>query len=93
MKPERLDLRPERLDLRSARPDLRPERLDLRPDRLDLRPERHEKLWKGGTYGGTDVWKFTPVSYRTSALWGRCPKSGRKTDGYRGRQTVKQTDR
>ena len=21
----------------------------------------------------TDVWKFTPVSYRTSALWGRCP--------------------
>ena len=20
-----------------------------------------------------DVWKFTPVSYRTSALWGRCP--------------------
>ena len=37
----------------------------------------------GGTYGRTDgrmdgrtdVWKFTPVSYRTSALWGRCPKS------------------
>ena len=27
------------------------------------------------TYGRTDVWKFTPVSYRTSALWGRCPKS------------------
>ena len=20
-----------------------------------------------------DIWKFTPVSYRTSALWGRCP--------------------
>ena len=20
-----------------------------------------------------DVWKFTPVCYRTSALWGRCP--------------------
>ena len=20
-----------------------------------------------------DVWEFTPVSYRTSALWGRCP--------------------
>ena len=20
-----------------------------------------------------DVWKFSPVSYRTSALWGRCP--------------------
>ena len=32
----------------------------------------------GGTYVRTDVrtdvWKFTPVSYRTSALWGRCPK-------------------
>ena len=32
----------------------------------------------GRTYGRTDVrtdvWKFTPVSYRTSALWGRCPK-------------------
>ena len=23
----------------------------------------------------TDVWKLPPVSYRTSALWGRCPKS------------------
>ena len=23
--------------------------------------------------GRTDVWKFTPVFYRTSALWGRCP--------------------
>ena len=22
-----------------------------------------------------DIWKFTPVSYRTLALWGRCPKS------------------
>ena len=28
----------------------------------------------GGTYGRTDVWKLPPVSYRTSALWGRCPK-------------------
>ena len=39
---------------------------------------RIEKL-QGGTYGltyvRTDVRKFTPVSYRTSALWGRCPKS------------------
>ena len=24
----------------------------------------------------TDIRKFTPVSYRTSALWGRCPKEG-----------------
>ena len=26
-----------------------------------------------------DIWKFTPVSYRTSALWGRCPKSKTKS--------------
>ena len=25
--------------------------------------------------GRRDVSKFPPVSYRTSALWGRCPKS------------------
>ena len=25
------------------------------------------------TDGRMDIWKFTPVSYRTSALWGRCP--------------------
>ena len=31
---------------------------------------------EGRTYTWTDVWKFTPVSYRTSVLWGRCPKSG-----------------
>ena len=23
--------------------------------------------------GWTDVWKFPPVFYRTSALWGHCP--------------------
>ena len=28
----------------------------------------------GRTDGRTDVWKFPPVFYRTSALWGRCPK-------------------
>ena len=28
----------------------------------------------GWTDGRTDVSKFPPVSYRTSALWGRCPK-------------------
>ena len=28
--------------------------------------------------GRTDVWKFPPVFYRTSALWGRCPKRKRK---------------
>ena len=39
-----------------------------------------EKI-QGGTNGRmdgrTDVRKFTPVSYRTSALWGRCPKSSK----------------
>ena len=39
-------------------------------------------LGGGGTdgrrYVRTDVWKFTPVSYRTSALWGRCPKRALK---------------
>ena len=28
----------------------------------------------GRTEGCTDVWKFPPGSYRTLALWGRCPK-------------------
>ena len=35
----------------------------------------------GGTYGRTDVWKLPPVSYRTSALWGRCPKRREKHGG------------
>ena len=39
--------------------------------------------WKNGqtdgwteerTDGWMNIWKFTPVPYRTSALWGRCPK-------------------
>ena len=68
-------MRPERLDLRPERPNLRPERLDLRPERLDLRGLRSfQGGGDGRTDGRTDVWKFTPVSYRTSALWGRCPK-------------------
>ena len=33
----------------------------------------------GRTDGQKDVWKFTPVSYVTSALWGRCPKKWQKT--------------
>merc|ERR1712002_1282636 len=32
----------------------------------------------GRTYVRTDVRKFAPVSYRTSALWGRCPKKEKK---------------
>ena len=36
---------------------------------------RIEKLWGDiRTDIRTDVRKFTPVFYRTSALWGRCPK-------------------
>merc|ERR1711911_351928 len=35
---------------------------------------RLEKLWGGQTDGRTDILKFTPVSHRTSAFWGRCPK-------------------
>ena len=43
------------------------------PSRLDegLRPLKGGDGWKDGR---TDVWKFTPVFYRTSALWGCCPK-------------------
>ena len=47
------------------------------PSRLDegLRPLKGGDGRKDGrTDGRTDVWKFTPVFYRTSALWGRCPK-------------------
>ena len=33
---------------------------------------------EGRTDGRMDVWKFPPVFYRTSALWGRCPKRDRK---------------
>ena len=42
--------------------------------------------WKNGqtdrwteerTDGQMNIWKFTPVPYRTSALWGRCQKNGR----------------
>ena len=44
-----------------------------------------QKLWWGGVDGRTDVWKFTPVSYRTSALWGRCPKRGPTDEPTEGR--------
>ena len=46
-----------------------PERADLGSERFDLGPE------KGLGGGRTDVWKFTPVSYRTLVLRGRHPKS------------------
>ena len=42
-----------------------------------MRPNRQ-------TDGSTDIWKFTPMSYRTSAFWGRCLK--RKEEGGNGRK-------
>ena len=50
------------------------QRADFGLERADLGPERGLRGGDVRTYGRTDVWKFTPVSYRTSALWGRCPK-------------------
>ena len=47
-----------------------PKRSDYGSERADFGSERG----LGGTDRQTDVRKFTPVSYRTSALWGRCPK-------------------
>ena len=66
--------------MRYERTILKAQRAKIRPERADLRPR-----WpRGGTDGRkdgrkdrrTDVSKFRPVSYRTSALWGRCPKRG-----------------
>ena len=70
-----MDLRGLILRLRGL--SFRPERADFGPERADLGPERSlggDGRTDGRTYVRTDVWKFTPVSYRTSALWGRCPK-------------------
>ena len=49
------------------------QRAKIRPERAKLRPPM-AKGGDGRTDGRTDVSKFPPVSYRTSALWGRCPK-------------------
>ena len=54
-----------------------PERAHSGSERADLGPERGiggNGQPDGQTDIWMDVWKFTPVSYRTSALWGRCPK-------------------
>ena len=42
-----------------------------------------------------DIRKFTPVSYRTSALWGRCPKREKKKKKQRkeGRKREKKKER
>ena len=70
---------------------LRPGRASSRAWRAKIRPGRaHEGAWMANRGGGrtdgrkdgrTDVWKFTPVSYRTSALWGRCPKRVKMVKG------------
>ena len=42
-------------------------------------------------HGRTDVRKFTPVSYKTSALWGYCPKSmivAKMLDGQHGQMPL-----
>ena len=52
-----------------------PKKTDFGLERADLGSERGLGGGDGRTDGRTDVWKFTPVSYRISALWGRCPKS------------------
>ena len=52
----------------------------MKPRRANLKPGRANLMLNGGgTDGRTDrrtyVSKFPPVFYRTSALWGRCPKA------------------
>ena len=43
-------------------------------------------IWGLRSFGGghvrTDIWKFTLVSYRTSALWGRCPKKRKRGSNF-----------
>ena len=45
------------------------------------------------TYVRTDVWKFTPVSYRTSALWGRCPKREREKEKEKEKEKEERQER
>ena len=82
---------PMEADFGSKRGNFGPERGDFRSERVDLgrigpiSGLKEPDLGLSGLSGGgrmdgrTDGWmdrqKFTPVSYRTSALWGRCPKS------------------
>ena len=69
-----LSFGPERTDIGPERADFGLERADLGLERADLGPERGLGGGDGRTDGRMDVWKFTPVSYSTLALWGRCPK-------------------
>ena len=71
-----------RAKLKPGRANLRPGRANLRPGRTNLRPRRAKfealMLNRGGMDarkdGRTDISKFLPVFFRTSALWGRSPK-------------------
>ena len=65
---------------------IRPETAELRlrwPRGGDGRTEGRKDGWKDGR---TDVSKFPPVFYRTSALWGRCPKRSVTEERMRGRR-------
>ena len=57
--------------------------------RADLRPERENFKAK---WRLMDVRKFTPVSYKTSASWGRCPKriEGQKRIDRQGHRGIRQ---
>ena len=54
-----------------------PERTDCKPERAIIGSQRVNLGLRRGMYVRTDGWTSgnSPMSYRTSALWGRCPKS------------------
>ena len=75
-------IRPPWAKIRPPWAKIRPPWAKIRPPGLRSGPSLPSSGLGGGdgrtdgrTEGRTDVWKFTPVFYRTSALWGRCPKS------------------
>ena len=76
---EKANFGPERGDFKSDWVDLNePLRTNFRPERGRFgpgKPQGGTYIWTDGLrYGERDAKKFTPLSYRTSALWGRCPK-------------------
>ena len=77
---------------RAIQPILMAQRVKIRPERAKFRPPmakggdgRTDGRKDGRKDGRTDVSKFPPVSYRTSALWGRCPKRRRNDEMELGR--------
>ena len=83
----------ERANLRAQRAKIRPETADLRlrwPKGGDGKTDGRKDGWKERrAEGQMDISKFPPVSYRTLALWGRCPETTRYskilwTDGRQG---------